>query len=743
MARFSTCATKLFWVLALYYSSFWSSSLFPCVLARDFFQDADIANWDDTTTNNNNNDDDEPAQQHSLYSTVSTIARDATATATSTATVRDISATATETVHDLSETVREISADMRAYDTAATTTRVTTTSATAARATAARASAASDIATSPANDKEHPRSGVLGVVAPTEWEPTEHLHWMAKFRIAMEGGPPAVPIHSNARKIATTLTRPSKFARVPFSPQNNQKNIPEPSLPRNDPMARSLSQAPGKPASLRGALVHSSILLSTTAASGNSNNQILALPTSDRLLQQPSNNVLAALPRAPNERMGLLSMVQSLSFGIFFTMVLRSLSTHTPPFSVHSPRQRQRFHFTIPGTQKQTPLASSFSLSAVDGDLMTSNAATPPTFDFVVGGFPKCGTTSLLKTFALHPEIDMAAQEQCTIAAPGLTDAVVLQKLDATLQSMPSVSSSSSTGSGGGDDPAGESSPSGARMKRAFKCPNAMFTYKSIGRLEKHSPAAKLVVGIRHPVHMMQSFYNYRVTEIYERGLNDVETIPDFLELVSKGYEPWKLVSLASVRFELFLQQLGKTVLTPNDFAELSKYTEFGYELAIKPSNFSIFLYTVDQLEDLDETRSEQLLTALQTYLELSTPIPRIGHENKNHAVGDAAYPESIVICDPQYALIRKDLVRNGIHTANWLRDHFLQSPDVTVANPEHFLATLETWSTDPCDEVGINDNDDDDAAASEFDSVLDADHNDEADAPMTQPTVVALSSSV
>lgn len=331
-------------------------------------------------------------------------------------------------------------------------------------------------------------------------------------------------------------------------------------------------------------------------------------------------------------------------------------------------------------------------------------------FDFVVAGFPKCGTTSLLKTFAAHPEIDMAAQEQCAIAAPGVTDNMVVQKLDSTLRGMPSSTTTSDS-----------------TMKRAFKCPNAMFTYKSITRLEKHSPAAKLVVGIRHPVHMMQSFYNYRVTEIYERGLLGTEDIPDFLDLVSNGYQPWKLVSMLAVRFELFLQQLGKTVVTPEDFSELSKYTAFGYELAVKPSNFTVFLYTVDQLEDLDAARSERLLADMQAYLGLQAPIPPIGHENKNHFVGDAAHPESISICEPRYASVRRELVENGIRTANWLRDHFLQSPDVFVANRDFFLENLETWSTDPCDEVisqdrnvAEGDEDDDSTAAAEFDSVFD-----------------------
>lgn len=93
----------------------------------------------------------------------------------------------------------------------------------------------------------------------------------------------------------------------------------------------------------------------------------------------------------------------------------------------------------------------------------------------------------------------MAASEQCAIASPLQADAKVHRLLDQTLSSL-------------------SSEPT---VKRSFKCPTAMYNYKSIARMEKHSPNAKFVVGMRHPVKMLQSFYNYRITEIKERGLEE------------------------------------------------------------------------------------------------------------------------------------------------------------------------------------------------------------------------------
>ena len=289
-------------------------------------------------------------------------------------------------------------------------------------------------------------------------------------------------------------------------------------------------------------------------------------------------------------------------------------------------------------------------------------------FDFVIAGFPKCGTTTLLKAFAAHQETDMAQHEQCSVAAPHKPDARVLKDLDRTLATL-------------------LSSDNNNNMKRSFKCPTTMYNYKSISRMEKHSPQAQYVIGMRHPVEMLQSFYNYRITEIKERHLD--EPIPSLDEVLESG-TPWKGVSLQSTRFELFLMQLGKTAISVD---QLNDLVGLNYELAVKPSRAQVFLYTVDQLEDADQTRSESFRSTLQSFLGLHQPIAAFGVENKNHL----AHAESIDICDAQWASARAKLVEQGAQTAKWLREVFIHSTDVVVGNQEHFVKTLETWSVDPC----------------------------------------------
>ena len=291
-------------------------------------------------------------------------------------------------------------------------------------------------------------------------------------------------------------------------------------------------------------------------------------------------------------------------------------------------------------------------------------------FDFIVAGFPKCGTTTLLEAFAAHSETDMNPTEKCVVASPGLPDPVVLRKLDETISEMSAI----------------------PNIKRSFKCPTAIYNHKTISRMEKHSPDAKFIVGVRHPILMMQSFYNYRVTEIYQRGLE--EKIPSFEAAISRK-QPWKGVSVDATRFDLFLKQYGKTDMSPEDLFGLMGHP--GYQLAIQPNRFNIFLYTVDQMQDEDKERNQEFRASLQRYLGLSEPLAPFSHENINHHVGAKGFNETIDICEDRYSSIRKDLIEQGIKSADWIRDHFIRSRDVVVANEKHFLATLDSWRVDPC----------------------------------------------
>jgi hypothetical protein len=62
--------------------------------------------------------------------------------------------------------------------------------------------------------------------------------------------------------------------------------------------------------------------------------------------------------------------------------------------------------------------------------------------------------------------------------------------------------------------------------------------------------------------------------------------------------------------------------------------------------------------------------------------------------------PGIIDICDERYGLVRAELMKNAIAASRWIREYFLESPDVTVSSPEYFRSLLEGWMTDPCDSI-------------------------------------------
>ena len=339
--------------------------------------------------------------------------------------------------------------------------------------------------------------------------------------------------------------------------------------------------------------------------------------------------------------------------------------------------------------RKDKPLERS---RAIDGSSSGTTAQPTKQLDFIIAGFPKTGTTSLLRAFADHPETAIASSEQCAVVNPMVSDNLAARRLEEALS---------------------ELSASRHVKKRGIKCPNAAYhAYTSIVRFEQYAPNTKFVIGVRHPVDMLQSYYNYRITELYDQQKRKnanptrlTERVPPLEDLIGVDKE-WKGVSTDSARFDLFLMQFGKASIDARALHEMIIPNEADaakrklHHLAIKPNNFSIFIYTLDQLEDSgDAQRNAMFRNRLQQFLGLEEPLKPVGRENLNHFVGKKAHPETIDICDGKYKSVRKLLINQGKRSARWIEQEFIQSPDVVVANREHFLESLRSWSKDPCDE--------------------------------------------
>jgi hypothetical protein len=286
--------------------------------------------------------------------------------------------------------------------------------------------------------------------------------------------------------------------------------------------------------------------------------------------------------------------------------------------------------------------------------------------DFLVAGFPKFGTTTLLHAFQKHPETSISNIEKCDFASVSSSHVRATKKLNEALNEL------------------------NVTKKRGIKCPRAITTFQTWQRLDQHSPYARYIIGLRHPVELLASFYNYRVTEHYDKALTEV--IPSFSEIMN-GME-WNGVSLDIVRYDLYLAQLKKTKLTKQQVKELASRKE----LPVLHTRAKVFLYTLDQLEDTSAGRSKSFRKSLQHFLDLKRPFEPMGHENLNNFVGETAHPETIDICEDQYKFLRSKLIAQGQQTAKWILEEFVQSRDVSMGNMEHFANTLDRWSVDPCD---------------------------------------------
>jgi hypothetical protein len=274
------------------------------------------------------------------------------------------------------------------------------------------------------------------------------------------------------------------------------------------------------------------------------------------------------------------------------------------------------------------------------------------TLDYFIAGFAKCGTTTLLDAFREHKETVMPEAETNIMTTPG-SDDDIYERMMNELEPL---------------------APETARVKRGIKCPQGLETLHSIQRLQRLFPRTKLIFGLRHPVWYFQSFYNFRVLSHYQNGLT--EPIPSVESLLN---ESWASLSVESARFENTLKNLGKT--------NISLTTD------VTPTPFKVFLYTIEQMQDRNETRKKEYRDALRRFLGLKDPISPLPHSNRQ----DEVFDETIDVCDSKYDKVRNVLVKNGKESQRWILEEFLESPDVTVANPKHFRELLQTFGSDPC----------------------------------------------
>ncbi|KAL7576322.1 hypothetical protein ACA910_018141 [Epithemia clementina (nom. ined.)] len=335
-----------------------------------------------------------------------------------------------------------------------------------------------------------------------------------------------------------------------------------------------------------------------------------------------------------------------------------------------------------------------------------------PAIDFVVGGFPKCGTTTLLYALHRHEEILVPSRESCALKDTWRRRYQVWRRYQnevrELLQDKSTTSNQTETGNVALRNARSKSRHIDRKIVTGIKCPTGIYSSNFMNRLNEvnqnyegnnRAHPLKWIIGMRHPVWQVQSFYNYRITELYDKKVwwKDVRS----LDNIMSSDEPWKDMSKFTHQYEIYLTKFLSFVSTVTSSSPYNK------EIHGK----TIFLYFLEQIDDTDNLRAAEFRQDLSRYLGLVTPLSMMGKENVNRFVsGPERHQEIISICDDKFKAVRRQLVIDSAATANWiqklLRPNLTRSDDsigmnaatqVAVSNLAFVDTILETWKHDPC----------------------------------------------
>ena len=244
--------------------------------------------------------------------------------------------------------------------------------------------------------------------------------------------------------------------------------------------------------------------------------------------------------------------------------------------------------------------------------------------------------------------------------------------------------------------------PKDPKLMRGYKAPSDINDIRPIRLLSVFFPETKLIIGMRHPIWMLQSLYNFRIQ-------NGVDIVP-FEKIQRINFKESKMVYFNRARYHDALANLGKTKLSSE---EEWQYFSKDFRLKIEKKRNTtgertpalhrnkVFLYDIEQLSDKNEARLSQFLLDLKNYLgltrDLPPPIKQVPGREISAEIQEQRSSLKINVCDEKYAEQRQLLVKYGTQAQAWILDYFLASPDVMVSNPNHFRKVLESYQHDPC----------------------------------------------
>ena len=320
--------------------------------------------------------------------------------------------------------------------------------------------------------------------------------------------------------------------------------------------------------------------------------------------------------------------------------------------------------------------------------------------DFGIIGFPKCGTTTMMRWLNMNTSTGTAGDLR-----------VINHEIMALQKSHPAKIIHHVL----------KAIPEGS-IRRGYKSPNDIEDGRARNKLRVHYPSTKLIVGLRHPVLWYESFYNHRIQNGYTMpnltNTNIIQNNEDVLKNTCPGI--LNGVCFTRARFHTSLVKWGKTsllssspssissnntiIINNNNHNEIPHHDddadEWKYftkkeqrsmrkDKIIISSPNPIFVYDVNQLQiqqvlvpDNNTNTNEYTLfvESLQEFLNVTKDIKRMsnmikespGKTNLNTTEQARRNSLKMDICLDDYSTIRQWLLRTGTDIHGWISNHFI-----------------------------------------------------------------------
>jgi hypothetical protein len=313
--------------------------------------------------------------------------------------------------------------------------------------------------------------------------------------------------------------------------------------------------------------------------------------------------------------------------------------------------------------------------------------------DFAIIGHGKCGTTSIQHWLMEHDEIYCPDDELLELSMgthPQFLQRLVKESLNATESQHPKMIQ---------------------KVLLGYKNPGEIRIPKSIQFLSRWFPKTLLIVGIRHPVLWFESLYNFKVQNLPGYMPSNYWGDPNDLVDKCQDFKEFNCVGTAKGHFHIHLALLGKTNHTQDQLAK--EFEVFANFTQKPPTTFNpVFLFDVDQLNDVNSTRMDRFQQDLQVILGLKHPLGPVPRTKPGKVWPKRLQKKrdraKMRICDDHYQPLRHHLMKIARQASNWIRNSgFLDHPDVHVSSRDHLEHILETrWMKDPCvqEQSGGND---------------------------------------